>query len=44
MAFGVQRPLQLQHVRILLGVDVLVWKIDQQAIHTDPGDGEETWD
>lgn len=41
VAFGVQRPFELQHVRILLRVDVLVREVDQEAVHADPDGGRE---
>lgn len=34
--FGVQSSLELQHVLILLGINVLVRKVHQQTIHAKP--------
>lgn len=33
---GIQRPLQLQHVGVLLGVDVVIGKIHQQTLNVEP--------
>lgn len=32
----IQRPLQLQHVGVLLGIDVVIWKIHQETVDVEP--------
>ena len=36
---GIQRAFELQHVRELLRVDVVVREVDQQPVHVKPGGG-----
>ena len=36
---GIQRAFELQHVRELLRVDVVVGEVDQQPVHVEPGGG-----
>lgn len=33
---GIQCPLQLQHVRVLFWVDVVIWEINQQPFYVQP--------
>lgn len=36
MASGVKAVFQLDHIRILLGVDVIVWKVNCQILNLQP--------
>lgn len=43
VALGVQRALELQHVAVLLWVDVLVWKVHFQALQRELRAGDAFW-